>query len=350
MRYDTIRYETTRHWKAIEAKLAWRVLVIRTSASTNNDGGSLVCRTALRVDSPDDCLRPALFGGVMLMPLMLLPAPTLTPRDWLDAAIESAPEFCNCRWLPLAVGTLLDCGCCCGVPGTECDVDDEAAMLPEGGTNESPPPACLALPMRMGVLVLVLTLLAAAATPAAGPGPGPAAAPAAAAVPPALSVVWLLLLVVPLGVAAPGDCCDCCCCCMLRFVALLKLFFLFFFLFFFCCFCFLCFPLGLLLNQPGICSNCPAKFVTHTHTHTLTPTHTQHTHSHARTANYWFCLGFRFYFLHIQFIVLFRFFLCSFCFLFNCLICPIANLVLLCYVCVFLCESKHNYMCMCMWV
>lgn len=83
------------------------------------------------------------------------------------------------------MGTLLDCGCCCGVPGTECDVD-EAAMLPEGGTNESPPPACLALPMRMGVLVLVLALLAVAATPAAGPGPDAAAA---VVVPPVLSAV-----------------------------------------------------------------------------------------------------------------------------------------------------------------
>lgn len=97
----------------------------------------------------------------------------------------------------------------------------------------------------------------------------------------------------PLGVAAPGDCCDCCCCCMLRFAALLKLFF---FLFFFCCFCFLCFPLGLLLNQPGICSNCPAEVaskVCHTHAHTHTDTDAYAAHTFACT--------------HGQLLILFRF-------------------------------------------
>lgn len=76
-----------------------------------------------------------------------------------------------------------------------------------------------------------------------------------------------------------------------------------------------------------------AKFVTHTHAHSDTDAYAAHTFActHGQLL-----ILFRFPFLFFAHTIYcsVSFFLCSFFFLFNCLICPIANLVLLCYVCV----------------
>lgn len=151
-----------------------------------------------REHSPVDCRSPALLGGVMLIPLTLLAAPTLTPSDWLEAPMDRAvgvteppppPPVGRGRgsWLP--VGMLLDCW---GVPGIEWEWAAEGAS-----ESPAPAPACLALLIRMGVLLAAP--LPTEATPDENGMTGSEAVGGGGAA----------ALAGPLFTGVPGDCTDC---------------------------------------------------------------------------------------------------------------------------------------------